>query len=92
MTMTPDAPMTRAEYTLRAAIGDIRPALDLLIDFLKSDDCPPERMHDAAGLLRHAADRIDTLGGPVSALVLPPGVVDLGRRRRLRRIGAGVVR
>lgn len=88
MTTTTDIPMGKTEYALRAALGDIRPALELVMDFLKSADFPPERMNDAAGLLRHAAEQIETLGAPASARVLPPGVIDLGRRRRLRRLGA----
>jgi hypothetical protein len=84
--------MGKTETALRGALGDIEPALGFLIDFLKSDDSAPEQLHDAARLLRHAADQIETVGTPLSARILPPGVIDLGRRRRLRRIGAGAVR
>jgi hypothetical protein len=91
-TPTTSAPMGKTETVLRAALEDIKPALGCLLDFLKSDDGEPEQLHDAARLLRHAAEQVETLGGPLPARVLPPGVIDLGRRRRLRRIGAGGVR
>jgi hypothetical protein len=89
-TTTTDTPMGATETAIRGAFRDIKPALGCLLGFLQSDDSTPEQLHDTARLLRHAADQIEAVGTPLSARVLPPGVIDLGRR--LRRIGAGAVR
>ena len=91
-TTTTSTPVGGTETAVRGALEDIQPALGCLLAFLKSDDGAPEQLQDAARLLRHAAEQIETVGGPLSPRVLPPGVIDLGRRRRLRRIGAGAVR
>ena len=85
--------LTADDYrTIKAVHLDMAANLDALITILKAEECSPEQAHDAAARLRHIADRIETLGGPLPTRVLPPGVIDLARRRRSRRVGTGAVR
>lgn len=78
--------------TVKSMHGDMAAMLDFLIEVLKAEECSPDLAHATAARMRQVAEQIETLGGPLPTRVLPPGVIDLARRRRARRAGTGALR
>lgn len=87
MTATAGVLMRSSADAALVATADIRSALEFLLTVTKAENWTGERARDAAGLLRHAADQVETLACLAPAHDLPAGVVDLAERRQLRHAG-----